>query len=32
MDASVMPTGASTHVMIPIMVAADFAVHQMLEH
>jgi choline dehydrogenase-like flavoprotein len=31
MDASVMPTSASTHVMIPIMVAADFAVHRMLE-
>lgn len=31
MDASIMPTSASTHVMIPIMVAADFAVHRMLE-
>lgn len=31
MDASVMPTSASTHVMMPIMVAADFAVHRMLE-
>jgi len=31
MDSSVMPTSASTHVMIPIMVAADFAVHRMLE-
>ena len=31
MDASVMPTSASTHVMIPIMVAADFAVHRMLD-
>jgi len=30
MDASVMPTSASTHVMIPIMIAADFAVHRML--
>jgi len=32
MDASVMPTSASTHVMIPIMIAADFAVHRMLHH
>lgn len=31
MDASVMPSSASTHVMLPIMVAADFAVHRMLE-
>lgn len=31
MDGSVMPTSASTHTMIPIMVAADFAVHRMLE-
>jgi choline dehydrogenase-like flavoprotein len=31
MDASVMPTSAATHVMIPIMIAADFAVHRMLE-
>ena len=31
MDASIMPTSASTHVMIPIMIAADFAVHRMLE-
>jgi choline dehydrogenase-like flavoprotein len=31
MDASIMPSSASTHVMIPIMVAADFAVHRMLE-
>lgn len=31
MDASVMPTSASTHIMIPIMVMADRAVHRMLE-
>jgi choline dehydrogenase-like flavoprotein len=31
MDGSVMPTSASTHVMIPIMVMADRAVHRMLE-
>jgi choline dehydrogenase-like flavoprotein len=31
MDASVMPSSASTHVMIPIMVAADRAVHRMLD-
>jgi hypothetical protein len=31
MDGSVMPTSASTHTMIPIMVAADFAVHRMLD-
>jgi choline dehydrogenase-like flavoprotein len=31
MDASVMPTSASTHTMIPIMVMADRAVHRMLE-
>jgi choline dehydrogenase-like flavoprotein len=31
MDASVMPSSASTHVMLPIMVAADFATHRMLE-
>ena len=31
MDASVMPSSASTHVMIPIMVMADRAVHRMLE-
>jgi choline dehydrogenase-like flavoprotein len=31
MDASIMPSTASSHVMIPIMVAADFAVHRMLE-
>mgnify|MGYP001822967748 FL=1 len=31
MDASVMPSSASTHVMIPIMVVADRAVHRMLE-
>ena len=30
MDGSIMPTSASTHTMIPIMVAADFAVHRML--
>jgi choline dehydrogenase-like flavoprotein len=32
MDASVMPSSASTHVMLPIMVVTDFAVHRMLEH
>ncbi len=31
MDGSVMPSSASTHTMIPIMVAADFAVHRMLD-
>jgi len=31
MDASVMPTSASTHIMIPIMVMADRAVHRMLQ-
>jgi choline dehydrogenase-like flavoprotein len=31
MDGSVMPTSASTHVMTPIMVVADRAVHRMLE-
>jgi choline dehydrogenase-like flavoprotein len=31
MDGSVMPTSASTHTMIPIMVAADYATHRMLE-
>jgi choline dehydrogenase-like flavoprotein len=31
MDASIMPSSASTHVMLPIMVAADYAVHRMLE-
>jgi choline dehydrogenase-like flavoprotein len=31
MDGSVMPTSASTHTMIPIMAAADFAVHRMLQ-
>jgi choline dehydrogenase-like flavoprotein len=31
MDSSVMPTSAATHVMIPIMVMADRAVHRMLE-
>lgn len=30
MDASIMPSSASTHIMIPIMIAADFAVHRML--
>jgi choline dehydrogenase-like flavoprotein len=30
MDASVMPTSASTHIMMPIMVMADRAVHRML--
>jgi choline dehydrogenase-like flavoprotein len=31
MDASFMPTSASTHIMVPIMVMADRAVHLMLE-
>ena len=31
MDASVMPSSASTHVMMPIMVVVDRAVHRMLE-
>jgi choline dehydrogenase-like flavoprotein len=31
MDGSIMPTSASTHTMIPIMAAADFAVHRMLQ-
>jgi choline dehydrogenase-like flavoprotein len=31
MDASVMPSSASTHVMLPIMVVADRAVHRMLD-
>lgn len=31
MDASVMPTSASTHIMLPIMVMADRAVHRMLD-
>ncbi len=31
MDGSVMPTTASTHTMIPIMVAADRAVHRLLD-
>jgi choline dehydrogenase-like flavoprotein len=30
MDASIMPTSAATHTMIPIMVMADRAVHRML--
>jgi len=30
MDGSIMPTSAATHTMIPIMAAADFAVHRML--
>jgi len=30
-DASVMPTSASTHTMIPIMALADRAAHRMLE-
>ena len=30
MDASVMPTSAATHTMMPIMVMADRAVHRML--
>jgi choline dehydrogenase-like flavoprotein len=30
-DGSVTPTSASTHTMIPKMVAADYAVHRMLE-
>jgi len=30
MDASIMPSSASTHTMLPIMVAADRAVHRML--
>lgn len=29
-DASVMPTSASTHTMLPIMAMADYAVHKML--
>ena len=29
-DASVMPTSASTHTMIPIMAMADRAAHRML--
>ncbi len=31
MDASVMPSSASTHVMLPIMVVADRAIHRMLD-
>jgi choline dehydrogenase-like flavoprotein len=31
MDASVMPSSASTHIMTPIMVVADRAVHRMLD-
>ena len=31
MDASVMPSSASTHIMMPIMVIVDRAVHRMLE-
>ena len=31
MDASIMPTTAATHTMIPIMVMADRAVHRMLD-
>ena len=31
MDSSVMPSSASTHVMVPIMTVADRAVHRMLE-
>jgi choline dehydrogenase-like flavoprotein len=31
MDASVMPTSASTHIMTPIMVVVDRAVHRMLD-
>jgi choline dehydrogenase-like flavoprotein len=31
MDASVMPSSASTHVMMPIMVVVDRAVHRMLK-
>ena len=31
MDGSVMPTSAATHTMIPIMAAADFAIHRMLQ-
>jgi len=31
MDSSVMPSSAATHVMMPIMVMADRAVHRMLE-
>jgi choline dehydrogenase-like flavoprotein len=30
-DASVMPTTASTHTMIPVMTLADRAAHRMLE-
>jgi choline dehydrogenase-like flavoprotein len=30
MDASVMPTSAATHTMMPIMVMADRAVHRLL--
>ena len=29
-DASIMPTSASTHTMLPIMAMADYAVHKML--
>jgi choline dehydrogenase-like flavoprotein len=29
-DASVMPTSASTHTMLPVMAMADLAVHKML--
>lgn len=31
-DASVMPTTASTHTMIPVMTLADRAAHAMLDH
>ncbi|MEJ2604697.1 MAG: GMC family oxidoreductase N-terminal domain-containing protein [Gammaproteobacteria bacterium] len=31
MDASVMPSSASTHTMLPIMVMADRAIHRMLD-
>ena len=30
-DASVMPSSASTHIMTPIMVVADRAIHRMLD-